>query len=333
MKHVFYVHSHTLFLTAIGTINFLKLEPKKVIFFYTRNYTKKNINIPYKGIDLSEIFLDSMKAGEVFYFWKLNRLVKIIDILISKEVTEDYIAYLPHVGVFLPQVIATNKSCKGIRYVEEGMLSYSSSLAGKKRSVRELAKQIFSFLFTHYNRFWFTDKVFKHYFFTKKFLYTTQTFGVSLESFKALQFKKNIVKWPTIEKQYQIDPSIPIFILEAAIEQKFISKDIYLSAIEKIINFSKSEVNYVKFHPAQSEGNKNLIRQYFAEHNKNIIELSQDFPFEMLLLQYENLNIIGFGSSLLFYANNLGHTVTSFEYLLMKDILYVRYKKAVDFKI
>nr|WP_315143083.1 polysialyltransferase family glycosyltransferase [uncultured Flavobacterium sp.] len=331
MKHVFYAHSHTLFLTALGTIEYLNLIPDDVIFIYTRNYTNEFIKIPYKVIDFSSIFSDSMEKREKFYFWKLNRLVKKVDNLISNEILGDYLAYLPHVGVFLPQVIATNRQCKGIRFVEEGTICYSSSLGVRKKSVREFLKTLYSFCVNQYKRYWFTDYSFYYEFLKVRFNHSVQFFGVSDRSFGSFNNKTHVVKWPYVQTDFRLNTSNPIYILEAAIEQNFVSKEAYLKAVQIMISESVSSDNYIKFHPAQNEENKNKIRQYFLDQNKNIIELPQNIPFELLMSQHLNLDIIGFGSSLLLYANFLNHRVLSYEYLLLNDSLYSRYRKTIDF--
>ncbi|MEN2400554.1 polysialyltransferase family glycosyltransferase [Flavobacterium sp. MC2016-06] len=331
MKYLFYAHTHTLFLTALGVVNYLKLKPEDVIFLYTRNYANKSIKIPYKEIDLSDIFSDSMKNGEEFYFWKLNKLVTKVDDLIAEEISEDYIAYLPHVGVFLPQVLATNKYCKGIRFVEEGLNCYSSSLGIRKNTWREFLKRLYSFGVNSYKRYWFSDSPFFHEFLKKRYNLPTELFGISFNSFFSLNEKKHVVKWPNIQTGFSLDASNPIYIFEAAIEQKFASKDVYLGAVRIMIIETAKYNNYIKFHPGQSEENKNTIRQYFLERNLSITELPFTVPFELIMVEYPMLEIIGFNSSLLLYGKLFNHKVVSYDSLLMNDSLYIHYKKTVDY--
>jgi hypothetical protein len=333
MKHVFYAHSHTIFLTALGTVDYLKLNSEDVIFIYTRNYRNKSIAIPYKEIDLSAVFSDSMKNGEVFYFWKLNKLVKKVDNLIAKEVSGDYLAYLPHVGVFLPQVIATNKYCKGIRFVEEGINCYSSSLGVRKKTLREFLKRLYSFVVSYYYRYWFSDSPFFYEFLKRRLHLSTELFGISPNSFNSLNEKKHIVKWPNIHTGFSLDVSNPIYIFEASIEQKFVSKEVYLDAVKIMISETARLENYIKFHPAQAEENKNIIRKYFLDRNLSIKELSLTIPFELVMVENDRLEIIGFNSSLLAYGKLFNHRVISYDSLLMNDSLYIHYKKTVDYKL
>lgn len=333
MKHIFYAHTHTLFLTALGAVEYLKLKEEDVIFIYTRNYKNTSINIPYKEIDLSAIFAGSMKNGEVFHFWKLNRLVHVVDQIISKEIGSDYLAYLPHLGVFLPQVLATNKYCKGIRFVEEGINCYSSSLGVRKNTLREILKRCYSTAVNQYRRYWFSDYPFYYDFLKTRFVFLTELFGIAPNSFLSLCETKHIVKWPKVRTGFKLDTSNPIYIFEAAIEQKFVSSAVYLAAVKTMIDETGKFMNYIKFHPGQSEENKNMIRQYFFDLNKEITEIPQNVSFEIIMTKYSKLEIIGFGSSLLLYAKNLGHVVSSHENLLIDDFLYKRYKEKVNFKI
>lgn len=333
MKHLFYIHSHTMFLTALGTIEYLQLKEEEIVFLYTRNYKSTIIPISFTQIDFSDIFADSMKRGEEFFFWKLTKLIKQVDERLATVVPNEYVAYLPHVGVFLPQVIATNSHCTGIRLIEEGIGCYSSSIGEQKDTLREVTKRLLSFVVNQYRRYWFTDQPFYHKFLHKRLLLETETFGLSLDTYRSLSYKKNIVKWPIVNTNVSLDLSYPIFIFEAAIEQKFVSELKYLSSVKIMLDQAFKTKNYVKFHPAQSESNKQIIKGYFEEKNVDLIELPIDTPFELILLQYKNLKIYGFGSSLLLYAKNLDHQVTSFEKLLLNDTLYLRYKKILDYNI
>ncbi|GAB2642894.1 hypothetical protein GCM10027035_41150 [Emticicia sediminis] len=322
-----------MFLTALGTVEYLKLKEEDIVFLYTRNYKSTIIPISFTQIDFSDIFADSMKRGEEFFFWKLNKLIDQVDKRISSVVPNEYIAYLPHVGVFLPQVIATNLHCTGIRLIEEGIGCYSLSIGERTSSLREITKRFLSFIVNQYRRYWFTDQPFYHKFLLKRLLYETETFGLSLDTYKSLSYKKNIIKWPNIKTNVNLDKSFPIFIFEAAIEQKFVSEPKYFSSVKIMIDQASQATNYVKYHPFQSENNKQTIRGYFKAKNVELIELPTDTPFELILLQFKNLNVFGFGSSLLLYAKNLGHQVQLFEYLLIDDPLYFRYKQLVDYKI
>ncbi|MDI9873359.1 polysialyltransferase family glycosyltransferase [Flectobacillus rivi] len=333
MRHLFYIHSHTTFLTALGTVSFLNLKNEDVVFVYSRNYKNTIIPITFAQVDFSDLFASSMKRGEEFFFWKLNKLVEQVDHKLSTVINNDYVAYLPHVGVFLLQAIATNEHCKGIKFIEEGIGCYSSSIGLNKLTFRESLKKLFTYFTSGFRRYWFTDNMFNVSTLKKEYRNHVETFGISAETFSALPHKSNIITWPSIDVEVHIDTDFPVFIFDAAIEQKFASKEAYLSNTKLIIEKFAKHKNFVKFHPAQSEDNKRIIKDYFFVNNFVLIELPGNIPFELILLQVNKFNIIGFGSSLLYYAKRLGHSVISCEYLLMKDPKYIRYKKLIDFRI
>lgn len=331
MKHLFYIHSHTTYLTAVGVIESLQIQAEEIIFVISRNYKNTFHHSLYKEIDLSLTFKDSM--DEPFKFWKLNKLVKYVDSILEKEVNDKYLAYLPHVGVFLPQVLATNKNCRGIRFIEEGSCCYSPRIEIKRYPIKEIIKILYSQVFTQFKRFWFTDFVFYHEFLHKRKEVETELFCISQKAYEYLNYKKHIVQWPTIKIDDTLNQQYPIFIFEAAIEQKYAEKEIYLDRVKKVIESESEEVNYIKFHPAQHKANIEVIHSHFKRLGKQVIDLPNDVPFELVILNQKDLKIIGFGSSLLLYAKSLGHQVKSFESLLLDDPKYKEYKKVCDFVI
>ena len=54
-----------------------------------------------------------------------------------------------------------------------------------------------------------------------------------------------------------------------------------------------------------------------------------DVPFELILVNYSNLKLYGFGTSLLFYGKAFGHQVVSKEYLLKKSWRYRHYSRGL----
>ena len=71
MKHVFLIHSHTVFLTAIGVIRRLSLKVDDIIFVYFRNYNNSIIPISYLIIRLDEEYdISNHLSAFKFYQWK-----------------------------------------------------------------------------------------------------------------------------------------------------------------------------------------------------------------------------------------------------------------------
>ena len=90
MKHIFIIHSHTLFLSSLGIINKLAIEDNDILFLFHRHY-KTIIPFNYKWIDISDEFENTYKkvlsikinAGLINIFSKLG-YVKNFSLYVSK---------------------------------------------------------------------------------------------------------------------------------------------------------------------------------------------------------------------------------------------------------
>ncbi|WP_462264585.1 polysialyltransferase family glycosyltransferase [Mucilaginibacter sp.] len=324
MKHLFYIHSHTTYLTALGVIELKELQPENIIMVRTRNYSSNLTAHNYKQVDLSAEF--TLSQSYKYNIFKLNALLRQIDRLIYTLAGESYIAYLPHVGVFLMQVIFTHPLCAGLALLEEGSNAYAKKFQIKQFNYKNWVKETYSKALL-LNRYWFTLYGLLH---NIKKEYPTEAFGSSAKTFEHLPYKKTIVKWPALTCSYQVKAGAPVFILEGAIENHYATKEIYLNSVKQVVNENAVDVNYIKFHPAQTADNKETIKSYFNALNKELIVLPDDLPFELIILNSIDLRIIGFSSSLLYYARLYGHQVTSYENLLMNDPYYRAYKKLND---
>lgn len=327
MKHLFYIHSHTLYLTAIGVIESLELKPDDVVLVYSRGYKNAFKTYNFSGFDISEV--NSKERKNSFDLQFLKTLIHEIDDKLADNVGGEFIAYLPHTGRFVMQVISSHFNCVKINFIEEGVVCYAENSQVRGFSLKELVRSILNLRITS-RRFWYTEFIF----FPKvKKKLDIETFGISNETFKHLTYKKNIVKWPEIECEYNLEIQYPIFVFEAAIEMGIVSKENYLKATEDLILNNASDKNYIKFHPNQNVENTKLICEYFKRLGKEIIELPNDIPFECFLLKYSGLTVVGFGSSLILYAKNNGHKVITYESKLLSDIKYQAYKKTCNFQI
>ena len=88
-----------------------------------------------------------------------------------------------------------------------------------------------------------------------------------------------------------------------------------------------------KFHPAQDINVKSQIIEIGSEIFKESFIIPNDIPFEQILLNHKNLLVLGFTSSLLYYASILGNEVHSYEDLILRDTGFKSYRKFNDFDI
>jgi len=328
MKHIFYVHSHTTYLTAVGTITLLNLNAGDVIFITARKYQiPADAYAPAKVMDWTVLFEQAMSSK--FRFWKLNQLLLTADADIAAQIGQKYIAYVPHSGVFTVQVLITNKNCEGFHFIEEGSNCYSRNLQIKHFNARNFTKEFYSAIF-YKSRYWETDFAFSK---ISKRNIKTETFGISKNSFSYLPVKHNVVTWPQLAYNVDLTFTNPFFIFEGAVEMDYLGYDTYLSAINEAVKAKGKPVNYVKFHPAQTAENKQAILNVFEQHGFKYVELPGNIPFEALITSNKGLDIVGFGSSLLIYAKLTNHHVSCFENLLMADPKYKNYKSRFDYDI
>jgi hypothetical protein len=142
----------------------------------------------------------------------------------------------------------------------------------------------------------------------------------------------NIIKWPIFELSYKLETKWPIFVYEGAVELGLIEYNYYIDAVKEQIERYSQEKNYIKFHPMQSNKERKHIENLFIEENKEVVVLPMDIPFELFITSNKDLNIYGFGSSLLFFSKTYGHNVISDEKNLLISNKYKWYYSKVSLK-
>lgn len=319
MKHLFIINSHTTYLTSIGVVNYKSLNEREVCFVYIRYYSNGVFNVPYKTIDLSAYYNILSKNK----FVSIANVIKAIDDNIFSLVEgNEYIMYAPHPGgTKFFQVILSNKLCVGFNYVQEGALVFEKIFSKSRLPVQyDIYDKLIKILFKH--RVWATYNDWSLPPFLDNLQYKPECFTISKGFFKHLDCPEHIVKWPKYEIEgsaFEITPSFPCFIFESSVEMGVVEKDIYFKYVKELISEKSSDVNYVKFHPSQSKENQKEILDLFSKYHKEVKELRKDFPFELYLSSYSNMNIIGFNSSLIVFAKEMGHNTFSLEQKLLDD--------------
>lgn len=308
MKHVFIVHSHTLFLTSLGVVNYLGLENKDVIFLTFRNYRCRYLYDSYKFIDVSE--LEKYNWTVRLSKSRLKKCEKWADNIIASQIGEEFIAYTPHTSVF-NQLFITNVLCKGYNYVQEGITDIFYS----HKSLRDYLYLIQTY-YLHDSRFYRTSSwVITPNVREKAKDLKCYVFNPNLFSF--INKEKVVVNWPKLTLDQNFDENRTSFIIDCWVEQTYLEIEIYESACETLIKENATEISYIKFHPAQSEEVKSMVIGIFERHSLKYEILPNDIPFELILSAYPNMKICGFTSSLVYYAKQMGHPYSQPLHLLM----------------
>jgi hypothetical protein len=329
MIALFYIHSHTTFLSALGTIRKLDLSFSNIVVVTTRHYKVNRELLPCERIiDLSDHFVYLMKNK--YNIIRSIRRVRELDDILDKAIGGEYVSFLPHIGVYLMQIIATHRLCKEVNFIEEGSASYSRKLQAKNSLVNGLVKTFISKILIPSKRFWLTDVLFTDLY---KCLNIRQSFGIFEGTFQYLPYNKNVIAWPKIALGYEINDAYPIYIFDALVEMNFVEETLYFASLKDMIQETASGTNYIKFHPYQSEKNKNYIREQFNSMNVKVIELPDNVIIEDVIVNKRKLSFFGFSSSILLYAKIFNHQYRSFEYLLKNDSKYINFRKLYDFEL
>ena len=303
MKHVFVINSHTTFLTSMGTVDYLRLRDKDVIFLYKRNYRNQVTPVPFKVVEATEI-ANASRNVVVDY----EGTVRKVDEFINQNIHDNYYLYVPHLWHFFFQLLYTNHKCRRVSYVQEG----GPAQAGVYENDVPISERFRLFI----RHAIFGRRIFECKWYKKGTLYkqcSVDSYAINDKYFQYLPSRNHIVKWPVQKLQMTIDSRWPIFIFDGHVKNGLVESNIYLQACKEIISQYGREHNYVKFHPAQNQEERESILTFFAESGHSVEPMTDNIPMEYVIMQFKNLSFIGFTSSLLYYAHDNGHHLVCCE--------------------
>ena len=303
MNHVFVINSHTTFLTAMGTIEYLKLKDRDVIFVYTRDYRNEVTHIPFKIVKGTEMANASNTIGTDY-----EGYIRKVDSFIDQFVEGKYDLYVPHLWNYFFQLLYTNKKCHRVSYVQEGgpaqtkVFEYDVPFVERTKSfIRHAILGRRTFECKWYKRGTLYKQ--RH----------VDAYALNDKYFRPMHPRTHIVQWPSTKLDMTIDADAPIFVFDGHIANGVVEPNVYLKCCEQMVLENAKPNNYVKFHPAQKKEERETILGYFKKNKFNVLVMRDDIPMEYVIIQFQNLTIIGFTSSLLYYAHDNGHTVISYE--------------------
>ena len=323
MKHVFIIHSHTLFLTAIGTIESLSLEDNKIIFLYARNYKNDIFTVPYKIIDISNLYRSFQVGNKLFWNRKFRKTkIKEVDSFIKLQICEKYIFYAPHYAFPLFQVFYTNVLCESGCYLQEGGIPFKKAYSIEFSILKKIYYFIMNYVIIRDGRVVLPNKWYIKGFLSKQ--KKVLAFSISKDFFRYLPAEIHIVSWPKIQQNLGFSSLYPFFIFDGYVNNHRIERDVYLNKCKDLIEKESKEMNYIKFHPVQDIKEREEILSFFPS-GKSFQIINDGIPFEIILLSYGNIVVIGFDSSLLYFARDLGHTVRSYRDWLLVSTKFQEY--------
>ena len=313
MKHVFIINSHTTFLTALGTVEYLKLKDEDVILVYTRNYRNEVTHVPFKIVEGTEI-TDACRTIGADY----EGYIRKVDDFIDQNIEGKYDLYVPHFQHYCFQLFYTHKRCRKASYIQEGGPAVNKMYETDVPVIERIKSFIRHALL---GRRTFECKWYKRGTIYKQRV--LDSYAINDVYFHCLPSHNHIVQWPKQKLDIKICADCPIFIFDGHVSNGFVEPDKYMKLCRNIISLYAAEKNYVKFHPAQSKEERASIIGIFSEKGCLAEVMSDDIPVEYVIIQFKNLTFVGFTSSLLYYAHDFGHKVFCCEKMLLdKSPLY-----------
>lgn len=332
MKHVFVIHSPITYLVALSTVESLKLEYTEVMFICDGFY------LPHNKISITDLNAQYSRKNavlRVFSIIKKFNKTSVLDRMIDEFVgTSLFIAYVP-VMRFVEKTVITHKKCSHFNFIEEGLAHYykgetlvSLSVESSRDNWRwsitntSLWKEMFFNMLTTIRGYNFRLR-------TLPFSYSCYVnfsnitfYGITESAFPmAHSHNKHLVKVPSginlNTVSFNFDDRL-IWVGDNGVDYYNYSSDLYLQGMEKglIAYLKKREITeiYVKFHRGESQQMRKSQEQMFLAHGIRARIIPDDFILEISLMDAKNVTLCGVYSSLLFYANVMGHeTFTIYE--------------------
>lgn len=322
MQYIFIITNHTSFLSSMGTMDYLNLDHKDVLFYTVRKYKNDYIPVDWRIKPVDEYFdllyhLVSEKPSEI------KRKIKSFDMFVTSDVDEEYEAFVPHLSHPMYLLIATNKNCKKVSFVQEGILSYKNVFLTHRKWWESLRTKLGQIIKYRTSRIWGTGGWYVEGTLKQKELHS---YATSDRLFKYLPSSNHIIKWPQIEVDLNLKPDAIFFLFDGFVVNGFVEMDFYLSTCKRLIKEFAGENNYIKFHPNETVEERNAIKSFFNDISVEFEELPSSLPFELVLASEQTLKVVGLGTSLLFIAYELGHEVVCHDDWLLESPKFVSYK-------
>lgn len=324
MKHVFIVNSHTTFLSAIGAIEIEKLTSMDVILVGIRKYKNSIVKHPFKMIDLSELSEECFQDFLHSYLAR-KKVIRKIDDFIEGYIKDKFVLYSPHFALPMAQVMYSHELCERGAYIQEGAFTYKGLFLTNPSLIQKIRYFYAFYLYKRTTRIrggrqWYIEG---HLMKQKEI----KSYALSDSFFKFLPSNNIIVKWPQVDINIVFEADSRIFVFDGFIKNGFMEKNIYMNICERLIKMYNKKYNYIKFHPGQTEDEKDALISFFRDNKLHYEVMSNDIPMELIISSMKNLNFAGFSSSVLYYALDYGHHVIQREDWQLESPMYSNYKK------
>ena len=313
MKHVFYIHSQTCYITALKVIKFEEILKDQVILLISRNTPLfKNDYQSFHVYPLLDNWPFYTQKQILSFKWFMNRkILNIFDHIINNMIKDNFVFYSQNSRHYKYNVFISSKNCIENHFIEDGLDMYASQnefnikypdpLKIRYKLVNSLLSNIQNLkkrIFQNDNAFWSKND--------KSFFYALTNL-----SYQNLNIDKNkIINLQEVEinvKIPKINSNFPI-ILPSALEEQNITTNQNLA--NSYIHFLKKksiDVINIKWHPAHTVNSKNIISKLISNEGISINYIDDSIPMELVFANSNSkLTLISNGSSLLIYGVLLG---------------------------
>lgn len=328
MKNVFVIHSHTVFLTAMGVLECDKISHTDVLFLFTRGYKNTLFQTDIDTIDYSAEF-DSIEKADFSNKHIRDYYISVVDSFLEKNIVTEFKLFVPHMAMRLCQIIYTNKLCINVSYLQEGAESLKGSFINKLSIYEKIRNYISNNYIHKTSRVWRTLGWFQPNTLSKQ--KEIHSYAINSSFFEDLPSVNHIVKWPSAPIKIEYGESPVFFIYDCYVAYGIISLDYYIDYCNKLIEKYAGANNWIKFHPAQKEEEKHLIENAFKKAGKKVQVCDNNIPMEIVMSNFKNLTFVGASSSLLKYAMDLGHKVYPNDLLFVHSKSWLKYAKMTKY--
>ena len=329
MKYVFHIHSSINSIVASAIVEGEGLNAEDVLFLCCRGVGSSFVDVKVVSVP-DEIYNHPFCAPRELLsrkFLSAGSAVEFLDRVIEEFCAgDDFTYFVPHSKNPFYSVICTNRYCKEVHYIEDGVDAYLEWSSLKRRFPvrnhwsRYMVSQILRLIpAVKANR----SKL-GGYLYSSIGECASKKYGVTKMSFPGFSNVEivdgNILR--NLQEYTILNSNFVVF--DALVEQKVVSEAQYFAFIDWLARVLESyEKVSVKFHPAQKlELREEVLRRFSCVISE--VEIVPDgISMELVLLSNSGLNVFGVGSSLLKYASLNGkHSVNAY-YKYFEDVLGV----------
>lgn len=308
MKYIFATHSHTVHLSALGTINLLGLNSEDVIFVFTRNF--KTVVIPdgckvIHATDTDKLCYETQAAKNPI---RSQYLIRKIDNEIDNWVEgDDYELFSPHLCIPSFLLLYTHSKCKRVSFIQEGLFTSEGFFRYGVSKWEQYKRKVYLLLRYGTSRlygapYWYCDGI-------KEKQSIIKAYGINEDYYHFLKCNFHKIEWPKVKVDLEPINEAPVFIFDGFVVNGMSESDYYMNQCREMIERFSKKNNYVRFHPNQSAEEKNMLLSFFNENGVSCKIMDGNVPFEYYIMQGEKMTIVGMGSTLLYLGQIYGHNV------------------------